>query len=104
MFPYVLWFPRPLWLSLPWLFHRLGGALVRAEVSIGTGVLFSQGGAFVELYCLWVYCPWPLGRSCLWKKGLLGGLKVLNPPGAFRWMALMSCRDLVTLIALSFIA
>src|SRR5216683_863998 len=76
-----------------------GGARDRAEVSIGTGVLFSHQGALVELYCLcpyWFCGCWP----CLWKDGLGGRKgKLLNPPGAFLCIALINWHDLVTLIA-----
>src|SRR6266851_8107253 len=82
----------------PWF----GGARNRAEVSIGTGVLFNQQGALVELYCLcpyWLCGCWP----CLWKDGLGGWKgKLLNPPGAFLCIALINWHDLVTLIALFF--
>jgi len=69
---------------------------------MGTGVLFSHQGALVELYCHWAY--WFCGGGFpLWKDGLLNwGQKLLNPPGEFLCIELISCRDLVMLITLVF--
>jgi len=77
---------------------------VRMDISIGTGVLFNQGGVFVELYCHWVYwCAFLGGGFPLWKNGWFwGGLKVGNPPGAPLCIAFISCHDFVMLMALSF--
>ncbi len=71
---------------------------------MGTGVLFSHRGALVELYCRWPYWFWFCGGWFpLWKSALLGqGWKLLNPPGEFLCIELISCCNLVTLIALVF--
>ena len=70
---------------------------------MGTGVLFSHREALVELYCRWPYWFWFSGGFPLWKNALLGhGGKLLNPPGEFLCIALISCHDLVMLIALVF--
>ncbi|SRR5216683_1677484 len=63
-------FPCTLWSFHRWPPHRFGGALVHVDVSMGTGVLFSQGGALVKLYCHWVYWCVFLGSGFpLWKNG-----------------------------------
>ena len=67
-------------------------------------MLFNHRGVLVELYCRCAYWFWSRGGWFpLWKNSLLvGGQKLLNPPGVFLCITLINCCDLVTLIALSF--
>src|SRR6266851_150806 len=97
-------FPHTLGLSLLCWSHQFGGALDHVEVSIGTSVLFNHWGVLVELYCCWAYWFSQGSWFPLWKNGLLvGGRKLLNPPGVFLCIVFINCHDLVILIALSFI-